>query len=286
MLWRICIFFFAVFLFPLTASSQPSEPLRFGVISLNHPLVMYRQYLPFTSYLSLTTGQDIELVVAKNYESIVSYFVLGKIDMALLAGVSYVEVSAQTAVLPLCAVRGKSGTATTRSVFIAREDRKDIQGIGDYSGTLFAFGSVHSTSSYLQPLGYLHKNGIALSSFSKTLHFPSQDSVVRAVLQAKVDGGVVSEESLVRFAGAGLKRVATTHSYPGFVIASAETVPEEVRVKIKGALLSLDTSAPELEPIVQKWSSLLQHGFSSVEDDDYDSTRALMKRLNAEGIYP
>lgn len=128
---------FVCILILITALSSQAMPaqqiLRFGVLTLNHPLVMYRQYLPFTDFLAEKAGIEVELVLARNYKEVVSSLVEGRIEMALLAGVSYLEVREFIDIHPLCGVLSDEGAPTSRSVFFSRVDRHDINTLGDLS---------------------------------------------------------------------------------------------------------------------------------------------------------
>lgn len=263
-----------------------TQVLRFGVISLNHPLVMYRQYLPFTEFIAKEIEVEVELILARNYEDIVGYLTSGKIDIALLAGVSYLQAQAAADIVMLCAVLAADGTPSSRSVFLTREDRDDIVSLADTRKKRFAFGSAHSTSSYLQPLWYLFQNNIFPSEFKFWKNLSTQDAVIRAILRGNYDAGVVSQGTFKRFEKMGLKLLETTPPFPGFVVVSTTAVPKNLQIRVQELLLNLDYSSPETASSSVKWSNLLRHGFAAAEDSHYNPIRQVWQEMDLHGLYP
>lgn len=283
--WLTALAVLLVCLAATVSAASGRETLRFGVISLNHPLVMYRQYLPFTDYLAKQLGMEVELVLAGDYQGIVDALVQGRVDIALLAGVSYLKVRKLTDLRLLCAVLSPNGTPTSRSVFVARADRDDMQSLADLKGHSFAFGSRNSTSSYVWPLGYLDRHGITPDEFSHWHNLKTHDAVIRAVLRGTFDAGAVSKEALVRFPQESLKVLATTPPFPGFVLASSPSVPDTLYLRLQSLLLNIDYTAPEVTASLGRWSPMLREGFVAVDENHYLPVQELMEKLAAKGLY-
>lgn len=260
---------------PAYATPPPTVPLKFGVITLNHPLMMYRQYLPFTDYLAEQSGVPIELVLAKDYSSIIDDLLKGEIDIALLGGLSYIEArEASPDIVPLCAVLSTDHTPTSRTVVFTLEQRKDIGSIKDLRGKAFAFASVHSTAGYLHPLCHLGEHGIQKKDFSRTENLRTHEAVVRSVLRKAFDAGAVSESTFRQFGGEGLKILTTTDPHPGFVLAARKGGLRTLD-RLSNALLSLDYASPATRERARKWSPLLRNGFAPISDDDYLPIRTM-----------
>ena len=285
---RRCVVALCVLLFCLTIANSTAiarEVLRFGVITLNHPLVMYRHYLPFTDYIAQQLGIEIELVLAADYQGIVDAMAEERVDIALLAGVSYLKVQETTATRLICAVRSQEGTPTSRSAIVVRADREDIRSLDELKGHSFAFGSKDSTSSYLGPLGYLVKHGITPDDFSHWQNFKTHDAVIRALLRGKVDAGAVSKEALAKFPAESLKVLAITPQLPGFVLVSTANVPEDLHARLQTLLLNLNYQDPELASSLERWSPMLRAGFTRVDESHYAPVQTLMQELEAQGFY-
>lgn len=257
--------------------------LNFGVISLNHPLDMYRNYLPFADFVSEKTGIEIQLVLARDYTTVVEYLAERKIDIALLAGVTYLDAQKATDIVPLCAILSRDGTPTTRTVFIVRDDRGDITSLSDIKGKRLALGSPQSTSSCLEPLYFLRENGFTPDDFPALDNLSTHEAVARAVLRGTYDAGAMSEVIYQRFAAAGLKVIAVTESYPGFLIVASEALSPEVRQRLQDVLLHLDYSSPEVEAASREWSPLLRNGFGPASDADYDVIRRHVDAMRQSG---
>ncbi|WFS63098.1 phosphate/phosphite/phosphonate ABC transporter substrate-binding protein [Pseudodesulfovibrio thermohalotolerans] len=272
---RFLILILAVLSAPALAAQTPQPPLRLGVITLNHPLMMYRQYLPFTDYITGLSGIPVELELAKDYASIIADLLNGKIDIAILGGLSYVEARESSAdVTPLCAVLSRDHTPTSRTVIFTVKGRSDLNVLADLKGKSFAFASLHSTAGYLHPLCHLGNRGIAKQDFGETKNLRTHDAVIRSVLRGAYDAGAVSESTFREFAGDGLKVLAVTEPHPGFVLAARRgNIPEIDR--LKRTLLDMDYASPDIRARSAKWSPLLRNGFAPVSDADYDPIREM-----------
>lgn len=257
-------------------AAEASASLRFGVITLNHPLMMYRHYLPFTDYVSRHSGVHLELVLARNYEAIIRDLLDGELDFALLGGLTYIEArQASKDVVPLCAILSPDGTPSNRTVLFTRSDRSDISTIKDLTGKRFAFASIHSTSGYLEPLCYLGRHGVQPRDFATVDNLRTHESVVRSVLRGAHDAGAISRFTFDQFKAQGLKPVDVTGKHPGFVIVGLGKHPDAQRT-LREFLLGLNVAAPEVKIAIANWSPLLRNGFSEATDADYDSIRRLL----------
>ena len=281
---RFCILYLMVLPTLCFAGQGPAAPIRLGVITLNHPLMMYRQYLPFTDYISEKSGFPIELVLAKDYASIIDDLLTGKIDIAILGGLSYVEAREASAdITPLCAIVSKDRTPTSRTVIFTQAGRQDINSLEDLKGKSFAFASLHSTAGYLHPLCHLGRHGVTLRNFAKTENLRTHEAVIRAVLRGTFEAGAVSESTFRQFAGKELKILETTDPHPGFVIAARKNnVPELTH--LRQVLLALDYSSTAVRSRLEEWSPLLHNGFIPVKDSDYRPIRE-MRNCAAEFGY-
>ncbi|MFK4765164.1 phosphate/phosphite/phosphonate ABC transporter substrate-binding protein [Desulfobaculum sp. SPO524] len=272
-LFTVCLLF--ALAAPASAQAPPSGRITFGVITLNHPLMMYRQYLPFTDFLSERMGLPVELVLARDYATIIDDLTSGRIDIALLGGFSYIEArEASAEVSPLCAVLSPDGTPTHRTIIFTTKARTDITTLRDLRGKAFAFASKHSTSGYLHPLCYLGAHGVSKQDFATATNLRTHEAVVRSVTRGNHDAGAISVATFERFADSGLRAIAKTGPHPGFVLVARKAgVPELQR--LKHLLLRTDFSTPAMAALAGRWTPLLRNGFAPVSDHDYASIRTL-----------
>ncbi|MBG3878793.1 phosphate/phosphite/phosphonate ABC transporter substrate-binding protein [Desulfovibrio oxamicus] len=263
----------------LADESSPKRIFKFGVITLNHPLVIYQQYQPFLDYLSERQPWRYDLVLEQRYSAIVDRLQAGTLDIALLAGRTFLQARERTPLDPICAVTGVDGTPTIRSLIVVRDDRKDIRTVADLTDKRFAFGSPDSTASYLVPLDYLKQHGITLASFSRWDNLGTHDAVARAVLRGEYDAGAVGEPMAMRYLGSGLRMLAATPPFPGFIIVARAAVPEPVREALRRTLLAIDPASPEVTARSTGWNEVLRHGFVTVDTSVYEAFRAMETRM-------
>ena len=270
----------------LADDASPRRVFKFGVITLNHPLVIYQQYQPFLDYLSERQPWRFELVLEQRYSAIIDRLQAGGLDIALLAGRTFLQARERTPIEPICAVTGVDGSPTIRSLIVVREDRKDIRTVADLADKRFAFGSPDSTASYLIPLDYLKQQGITLAAFSRWDNLATHDAVARAVLRGEYDAGAVGEPMAMRYLGSGLRTLAATPPFPGFIIVARADVPEPVREALRKTLLAIDPVSPEVAARSTGWNEVLRHGFVPVDASVYEAFRAMETRMGLPSQEP
>ncbi len=255
---------------PLALSKpQESTTYRFGVITLTHPIVLYRQYIPFFDYLNEHLPWSFELVLYKEYSDVVNAIELGDIDMALLGGSTFVQAQRYTNLDPIAAVLSKNHTAQTYGIFMAKSDNDNINSLQDLYGKSIAFGPTQSTSSYIIPLNFLLENSISLKDLSNHINLSNHDAVARAVLRGEYDVGVMGESFAQRFLDQGLKQIAMTNPFPGFILVARTGVPQNVRSTLRSFLLSIDPQSDNFLIKSRNWPEILRYGFSKVVMQNY-----------------
>lgn len=266
------------------ATGEGEKPLRFGLISLNHPLVIYRQYLPFLEYLSEVTPWTFELVLSQDYGKVVQGLERGELDVALLAGLTFLDVRKRANVTPICTVLDKDGTPTSRTVFVARDDNLAITSLADLRGRRVAFGSHRSTASYLAPLDHLARKGIAPRDLSGTDNLPTHDAVARAVLRGQFDAGAMGAPMARRYIGSGLRIIEATEPFPGFIIVGRAGLDADVLEGLRKTLLAVDAASPAMTKRIQEWNEVLRYGFGPVDGAAYEVIEAMERRMEKAGL--
>lgn len=253
--------------------TAPHRTVRFGAITLNHPLVIYQQYQPFLDYISSHQPWRYELVLERRYAGIIDRLESGTLDVALVAGRTFLQARDRLDLIPLCAVKGADGTPTTRSVFIVRDERTDIRTLQDLTGKSMAFGSPDSTSSFMVPVDYLMRRGFSLDKFARWANLPTHDAVARAVLRGTFDAGVIVEPLAFPYLHTGLRVLEATPPFPGFLIVARAGLQPEVVDALRIVLLGIDPRDPEMSIRSAGWNEVLRHGFGPVDVSAYDSFR-------------
>ncbi len=261
------------------------QVIRLGVITLYHPLVMYKQYQPFVDFLSETTPYSFELKVTQNYMDIIMLLCDGGIDLALLGGLTYIEAEKASCGLPFLAALNPAQKPVYQGTFIAREENTAIQGLQDIKGKRFAFASEHSTSGHLAPLYYLYaKENIHLEDLSAYKNLNYHDSVAREVLRGNCDAGVVLDSVAEKYQGKGIKSIGQTDPLPGFLLVVRPDLDQKLMKSLQETLLSLDYKNPKQRAMMDTWDVNIRFGFSKVIDSSYNPVRQMILYLKKQGI--
>jgi phosphate/phosphite/phosphonate ABC transporter binding protein len=248
--------------------------LRFGVVPLESPAVMYRKFSPLAAYLSEKMGKKVQLRVASNFESTVREMGEGGMDFCYLTPSTYIQAHNKYGVEVLARAL-RQGKPFHHSVIVAREGG-NIKVIQDIKGKTFAFGDENSTSSHIVPRAMLLEAGIDLKDLAYYNYLGHHDDVARAVLAGEFDAGGLMETTAQRYRDQGLIFVKVSSEVPEFNIA-VKGIDEESARNLKKALLELGrvgNSADVLKAIDPACT-----GFTESSDEDYNDIRLIMSKL-------
>ncbi len=267
------------------ASQSGIQAVNLGIITLYHPLVMYRKYQPFADYLSENTAYSFTLKISENYYQIIDYLSKGTVQAAILGGMTYLEAKKKIKILPLVSALGEDGKPFCQGVFITRSDNTQINKLEDIKNNRFAFASIHSTSGNLMPLYYLYsKTGIRLSDFKSYENLKYHDSVIRNVLRGNFDAGVALGTIAHQYKDVGLKFIGHTDPFPGFVLVVRKDLPSRIVDSIRSALLVLNYKNPRYREIMDTWDVNIRYGFTPTSDEAYETIHEAVTSLSSYGI--
>ncbi|MBL4902591.1 MAG: phosphate/phosphite/phosphonate ABC transporter substrate-binding protein [Desulfocapsa sp.] len=276
--------------FSETEASQQEKELTppiiyLGIITLYHPLVMYKNYQPFVDYLSKTTPYNFELKISQDYLSVIKMLRDGVVDIAMLGGQTYLAARKAGCVKPFLAALNSDGKPYYHGAFIARADNNTIREIQDIKGKRFAFASEHSTSGNLAPLYHLYaKKSIHLEDFAAYKNLRYHDSVAREVLRGNFDMGVVLDSVARKYQEMGIKVIDKTDSLPGFLLVVRSGIDSKLLQSLEDTLLGLDYDNPAHRAVMNLWDVNIRFGFSRVTDSDYDLIRNMASYLTSKGV--
>lgn len=284
---RTYFFVFVFFLIAVTCvyAIQPDNkalpspdraPLVFILLPVENVSVMYEKFLPLKEHLERSISRKILLKVAQNYQEAIESIGNGHAHIAYLDPSAYCEAKKRYKVVPI-AKAILDGSATYRSVIVARKD-SPVNKIIEVKGKKLALGNVWSSSSYLIPAVMFKEVGINLKEFRYVDYLEHEDRIALSVLSNRHDIGGLSERVAVKYIPDGLKIIKTSEAIPQYSICAYSGLPEELRNKIKQALVSLTTQKnPE---VIKAMKDI--NGFSSAEDRDFDVVRMMIKNLTGK----
>jgi phosphonate transport system substrate-binding protein len=262
-----------------------TNEVHLGIITLYHPLVMYRNYQPFADYLSANTPYYFSLKISENYSQIIDYLSKGTVQVAILGGMTYLEAKKKVEIIPLLSTLGEDGKPFCEGVFITRNDNSQINKLEDIKGKNFAFASIHSTSGNLMPLYYLYaKKGIRLTDFKSYVNLKYHDSVIRNVLRGNFDAGVALSTIANQYKDVGLKFIGKTDPFPGFLLVVRKDMPAKIVDSIRSALLALNYHDDKDREIMDTWDVNIRYGFTPTSDKAYETIQEAVTSLSSYGI--
>lgn len=135
----------------VSCSLQPDtsndDVLRISIQPHRNAKRLKELYLPLIQYLEKELKIKSQWVLANSYQEQLDQFHLGKIDLALFGGFSYVKALEQDNADPL--VMRDIDFHFTSYFIVAKESKAST--IDDLKGHRFSFGSELSTSGHLMP---------------------------------------------------------------------------------------------------------------------------------------
>ena len=239
---------------------------------MDSPVEMINRMTPLAEYLAQKTGYTVQFRPAPNLETAVVDLGEGTVHMAYMTPIAYMMAHDQYQAVPLASPL-TYGKSTFNLVVVVRKE-SNLKNLEDLKGKRFAFGD---PKAYLQPAVLLDA-GLRKQDFSAVAYLKHYDNIAKAILLDDFDGGIMKDTVYEKFASQGLRVIHVSPPLASYVFVVNGNLPTDVQSKLKRALLSLNSSAPEAKTVLQ---SLDQGyvGFQSASDKDYDAERILIARL-------
>ncbi len=268
--------------------------LKVGLIPNIAPDDQKAKYESFATYLETKLGVDVELFVASDYAGVVAALAAGRIDMAYLGGLTYVQASMQVPLTPLVTeIDADTGTERYLSAVVVKDDStiQDLRTDVVEAGGSFAFGDPASTSGSLYPRIALTKAGAVCDTLDLTSCPPlsqvtftgGHDATAQAVLSGAVDAGGVELRILKKLekegkVPAGALRVLETQEVEGYPWVIRTALGEQARSALVAAFLAIED--PALLDLLRARS------YVEVDDSDYAEIRTQATALGLVGSSP
>ena len=237
---------------------------------------MYEKFLPLKEYIEKEISRKVVLKIAKDYDAAIEAVGTGKAHLAYLDPSAYCEAKQRFGVISLAkAVR--AGSSTYKSVIVTRKD-STISRIIDVKGKRLALGNSWSSSSSLIPLVMFKELGIGINDFASVDYLEHEDRIALSVLTGRHDAGGLSQGVAIKYVKDGLRILKTSEAIPQYSLCAWSGLPEEVRNRIRKAVLSI--SGDRHAELIKGMKDIT--GFSSTEDRDFDVVRVMIKNLTGK----
>ena len=242
---------------------------------------LQNHFNPIVKLLSEKTNKNIQLSIAKDYQTHIDLIGKDKIDFAYMGPAPYVALVnkyGQKRILARLVINGKP---TFKGEIIARSDSA-IKKLVDFKNRNFAFGDQKSTMSHLVPRYMLIKQGVTQNTLKKMSFLGSHDNVAIAVLSGAYDGGAVKEAVYQKYKDKGLKSVSSTPLLSEHLFVASNKVPDEVFEMVKKIMLDLKNHAQGKDAMKSIKKTMTAMG--EAEDKDYDNLRVIMDLLSDKKV--
>ncbi|MDO9195145.1 EAL domain-containing protein [Rhodoferax sp.] len=273
----------------LAAPALAADTVTFGVLSYRPKVQAQAQWEPLEKYLNSAVAGVSFKVHIFNFEELQEAVRQQQTDFVLTQPAEYVRMTHQSGLSsPLATLitleQGKP-VRVFGGVILTRSNQTQLNNLQDLQDKRVAAASTASFGGYQAQAYALRKAGVDLGTVLQT-GLP-QDLVVQALLAGKVDAAFVRSgliEAMAREGKLELSQVkvvnrqllpgypfaVSTVLYPEWPVVAMSHVPEELAVRVAGALLSLPHGGDAAR-------SMGIHGFTVPAE--YEPVRSLMREL-------
>jgi len=245
----------------------------FGLAPTENALHMNRSFAPLCAFINKVLGRRLFIRLGESYEQAIEDLGSGRALLSYQTPSTYVEAHERFGTQPLVVPLTK-GEPFYHSAIVVRAD-SGINSLAELRGKRFAFGDAKSTGSKAMPESMLKASGIGLGELATHGFVGSHDNVAKAVLQKNYDAGGLMLSTAEKYAGQGIKIIATSAKIPQFPVCAAPQLSAEEREKLIQALTALK------DPQILGALGAHVTGFARISDSDYDGVRAMLKQLKA-----
>ena len=249
------------------------RPLVFGV----HPYLpaseLAQRFTPLVTHLERAIGRPVRIRIGHSYDDHLAALEQGRVDLAFIGPVSYIELVKRHGAWPIAARLSFSGKTSFRGAIVVRDDSV-IGGLSDLAGKRFAFGDRRSTLSSVVPMALLRRAGVGLGDLAEYRHLSNHHNVALGVLMGYYDAGGIKGEVFEEFDGQGLKAMTFTPWISSHLFLFSRQVPVPLQDLIRQVLYEL-ADEPGGRVILGKVKSGTT-ALVPAQDADYDSLRLLL----------
>jgi phosphonate transport system substrate-binding protein len=264
----------------LTATA--TAEIKFAILPRLSPTELYDMFKPLQEYLSHELGEQVSLVITKDFAEFKKIVEAGQVDLAFANSLIYVQIKKKADITPLAMSSEPLAGTKFRGIIVARKD-SSINSIDDLKGKKLSFVDGNSLAGYIAQMLLLHNAGMDIRKDFTILPFAKKhDKVAYTVLIKLADAGGIREDDFEKLKypvdNKQLKIVAYTDYFPNWPVFAGPRLNKDAANKIKAALLKLAPKSPLADKIL---GSAKLEGFIMVKDQDYDSLRKAARIVGA-----
>ncbi len=238
----------------------------------------------FASFLSASAEVEVAVSEAPSYERLAATVHEGKAQLAWLAPIPYIALSAAGIVTPL--VYNERAKKTYCSALIVPVD-SHVKRIADLRGARAAWVDRHSSAGFVVPRIELAKAGIdPRTELSEQTFEGTHERVAAAVAEGRVDFGATfahrEDDKTVTGPWSDKTRViATFGKIPSDLIVAHNTLDMALRVRLTRALRAMNADDTGRR-IVRELFDVER--FRLLDAEDYDALQAIARDARDQGL--
>lgn len=266
-----------------SGSSQELKVLHMGLIPTEDSQNMRESFKPMIAYLEKKIGVKIEPFVAADYSGVIRAMRSKNLDFAWYGPFSYVLAAKEAGAEAFAVEVREGGGAFYKSIIVAHRD-SGINTLEDIKGKNFAFVDPASTSGNLFPRAQFKKLGIDPEKDFKGAifvggHEAAEMAVKDKMVQAAADDDIYYNlmVSKGQISPDENKIIWESDPIPGSPLAYRKDLPEDVKMKIKDAVLNIHKEDPAALEYIGK---VLR--YEETNDEKYNVIRDVARTLNMD----
>ena len=223
------------------------DHLLIGIVPEVNIFKQRERYEHLAGYLSRKTGVKVGLTSLGDYGNVLASFRESRMDGAFLGSFTGALAHQRLKVDPIARPVTPDGRSTYHGLVFVRKD-SGIRTVGDMKGKVMAFVDKASSCGFLFPMAFFRENGITdvNALFSEVFFVGSHDVAIETVLSGNADVGVAKNTVFEQMATERpqireeLLVLAASPEYPSHGFFLRRTLPPDLRMAIKEALLNME----------------------------------------------
>jgi phosphonate transport system substrate-binding protein len=254
------------------ATSDP-QVLTFGVFPYVPALKIGDLFAPMAANFELATGRPVQLRTKDTFEKFGEELAAGSYDLVLGHPFLYVDAHAKQGYQPLARIDQE-----LRAVILSRSHGK-LAGLAELRGQTLAMPAKQTAAAYLVWLEMMDQ-GLRPEIDIHMRYYNNKISCLHAVAAGDAVGCVVPSFVIGQLAEIDqlqLRPIWQGAPISGLVLAAHPRLSEDLRQRLRGRILGWSATGEGRRLLgALKWSGALP-----ASDGDYDSIRALARRIHA-----
>jgi phosphonate transport system substrate-binding protein len=271
---RIC--FLLVLLLGLGVGAR-AEELRFAPLPMEPREVVEAQFRPMVRDMSRALGIPVTMVYVADYGELVEQFRLGRIDLAYLGPLPYVELRATfPKAEPLVIFREASGEPVYTCALVSMLD--EVPRLAGLRDRRIALTQPLSTCGFLMTDILLRRHGSSLAQ-NQFFYAGTHSDALMAVARGSAHLAGAKTAIVRKFLKLGLEIRDESEPLPGFVLVANGLT---VSAKVQHALVQfLEQADLQLRQGRLAWGEKVGFGAVPAKDSDFDVVRRLKEEVQA-----